>query len=106
MIRWLMTMVCMTVCAGCTPQHSVTVQENVVSLTLMAPDASKVQFADSLDQFAVHQTVKGREGAWLITGLPNTAFLYFYLVDGRVMIPDCRFKERDDFGSVNCRYLP
>ena len=31
-------------------------------------------------------------------------FRYFYLVDGKVLIPDCRMVEQDDFGGANCVY--
>jgi hypothetical protein len=29
-------------------------------------------------------------------------FSYFYLVDGKVLQPDCRMHEQDDFGGTNC----
>jgi hypothetical protein len=33
-------------------------------------------------------------------------FRYFYLVDGKIHLPDCPYREMDDFGSYNCLYKP
>jgi len=93
-------------CAGCAPQHTVTVHTNTVVLALHVHDVDQVAFASSLDEFAVHQARKDPHGQWIIAGLPNKEFQYFYLVDGKVMLPDCRFKVNDDFGALNCRYFP
>jgi hypothetical protein len=91
---------------GCAPQHTVVVQRNSVVLALHLPGVDEVGFASSLDQFTVHQARKGQHGQWVIAGLPNREFQYFYLVDGKVLLPECRFTIRDDFGTLNCRYLP
>lgn len=91
---------------GCAPQHYVTIQANTVNLYLQAPQAENVQFASSADQYTLRKATKNQDGAWLINGLVNQEFQYFYLVDGQLFIPDCRFKQNDDFGTTNCRYLP
>lgn len=91
---------------GCAPQHYVTIQANTVNLYLQAPQATNVQFASSADQYTLRKASKNQDGAWLINGLANQEFQYFYLVDGQLFIPDCRFKQNDDFGTTNCRYLP
>ncbi|MDD2463607.1 MAG: hypothetical protein PHI97_06385 [Desulfobulbus sp.] len=91
---------------GCAPQHTVIVQSNTVVLTLHLHEVDAVGFSSSLDQFAVHKAREEQRGQWVIAGLPNRDFQYFYLVDGKVLLPECRFKVKDDFGAVNCRYLP
>jgi len=93
-------------CGGCAPQHAVTESTNSVAFSLHLHDVDQVAFASSLDQFAVHQAQKTSHGHWIIAGLPKREFQYFYLVDGKVMLPDCRYKVNDDFGAVNCRYFP
>ncbi|ADW17365.1 glycoside hydrolase family 13 domain protein [Desulfobulbus propionicus DSM 2032] len=106
MIRLLLIVPFVGLLGGCAPQHTAVVHDDTVTLTLRAPKAATVRFASSIDRFAVHHAARNREGTWLVSGLPNIEFQYFYLVDGQVMVPDCRFKVSDDFGSVNCRNLP
>ena len=91
---------------GCAPQHYVAVQADTVTLSLHAPEAERIQFASSTDQYTLHEIRKNRDGTWTITGLVNKEFLYFYLVDGKMFVPECRFRQNDDFGTTNCRYLP
>jgi len=91
---------------GCVPQHSVTIHAETVTLALQAPKATSVQFASSADQYALHTATSNGDGIWFINGLANREFQYFYLVDGKLFIPDCRFRQNDDFGTTNCRYLP
>lgn len=92
---------------GCTARtHYVTIEAQTVTLYLQAPQASRVQFASSIDTFVLHEATRSNDGSWWVAGLGNREFRYFYLVDGKVFLPDCRFREADDFGSANCRYLP
>lgn len=91
---------------GCAPRHQITVHGDTVILVLHAPQAQQVQFACSEDRYNVREALRKPEGTWLVTGLPNREFQYFYLVDGKMFIPDCRFQQLDDFGTSNCRYLP
>ncbi len=91
---------------GCAPKHYVTVREDAVAMHLQAPRATAVQFASSMDHFTLHPLRRDSDGSWVIRGLSNREFQYFYLVDGKVVIPDCRFRENDDFGAANCRYIP
>jgi hypothetical protein len=91
---------------GCASPHQVTVQADTVTLSLRAPQAARVQFASSADRYTLHEASKDRDGIWTFTGLANREFQYFYLVDGKVFLPDCRFRQSDDFGTANCRYLP
>lgn len=91
---------------GCVPQHSVTIHAETVTLALQAPQATSVHFASSADQYALHKATSNGDGIWFINGLANREFQYFYLVDGKLFIPDCRFRQNDDFGTTNCRHLP
>lgn len=69
-------------------------------------DAIRVQFASSMDAYELHETRKNNRGFWQIDFQLTPESTYFYIVDGSVHVPDCRFKETDDFGSENCLYVP
>ena len=96
----------MFACSGCAGSHYTTENQDSVSLFLRQPDALHVQFASSIDKYTLHDTRKNGLGLWEINMPLPTAFSYFYVVDGAVYIPDCQFKETDDFGSENCIYQP
>lgn len=91
------------VIAGCTT-HYYTKQGDLVSIILKK--AQEVYFASSLDQFTLHAAQKNGPGNWKIQVPGNGTFRYFYLVDGAVYLPDCMFKEFDDFGEQNCIFMP
>lgn len=90
--------------AGCTAHYHRT-QGEVVSFFLKK-NAHEVFFASSLDQFILHPTRQNRNGLWQIEVPGAQSFRYFYLVDGALYTPDCRFKEFDDFGTQNCIFIP
>lgn len=106
MIRTLLVVAILGLAGGCAPRHTVMIVDKSVTLVLQAPNALLVQFASSIDRFKLHLATKDAQGNWAVTGLGNREFQYFYLVDGQVFLPDCRYRQADDFGSVNCRYLP
>ncbi|MBV5316773.1 MAG: hypothetical protein JZU50_03090 [Desulfobulbaceae bacterium] len=106
MIRSFLSLLLACSVWGCTRQHYVIIKADTLTLYLQAPQATRVQFASSADQFVLHEVVKKGDGSWAIGGLANTEFQYFYLVDGKVVLPECRFRQNDDFGTANCRYLP
>jgi hypothetical protein len=93
------------VAIGCST-HTYKVGADFVELLLINQRASQVQFACSLDQFAVRQTRHLGHGKWAVTVSGSHPFRYFYLVDGKIYLPDCRLKETDDLGSENCIYQP
>lgn len=105
MIRYLSSAVLIVV-AGCAPHHFNTRQSGGVTMYLDAPNASQVIFVSSADSFREHPTEKKARGFWMLEGLPDRPFRYFYIVDGKVYTPDCRYREKDDFGAVNCIYQP
>jgi hypothetical protein len=65
-----------------------------------------VAFASSLDAFNPHLASRVDGWRWVISVAADTEFRYFYIVDGAVYVPECRFYENDDFGSRNCVYMP
>ena len=92
--------------SGCAPMHYTRNSFDSVTLNLRVPGASIVQFASSVDHYQVHDTQKNGLGLWETSVPRHREFKYFYIVDGSTYLPDCRFKERDDFGKQNCIYLP
>lgn len=92
--------------SGCTLTHYTRDDLDFVTLYLRLPGAIKVQFASSVDHYQIHDAKKKAMGLWEISMPHQLEFRYFYIVDGSTYLPDCRFKERDDFGKQNCIYLP
>ena len=90
--------------AGCA-SHYYEIDGRQVSVYLKKPDAGNTQFACSLDDYEPHEA-RQVDGRWVVTVPADTAFRYFYIVDGSVFTPPCRLKEKDDFGSENCIFEP
>jgi hypothetical protein len=94
-------------CTGCAVSSQFgTGASGEVTLYLNAPDARSVVFLSSRDNYLGHALDRDADGLWVKKGLADEEFRYFYLVDGNVLIPDCRYREADDFGQVNCIHLP
>jgi len=91
--------------SGCSPKHFVKKEASTLTFYLERPEAKRVQFATSLDHFTLHEAQQDRSGLWKIKVPMSSEFKYFYIVDGLIYIPECRFKEKDDFGTENCLYL-
>ena len=70
----------------------------------------KIQFSEpkssSVDGYQLHQAEKIDSKTWLVTMPVGSEFTYFYIIDGIAYVPPCRFKEKDDFGSENCIFIP
>jgi hypothetical protein len=92
--------------AGCAATHYHERKSDRVTFYLKAPEARGVAFASSLDSYNPHKASKISGSRWAVTVAANSEFRYFYLVDGAVHVPECKFYERDDFGSRNCIYVP
>ena len=92
--------------AGCVATHYHERQADRVNLYLRAPGARGVVFASSLDAFTPHPAIKIDGSRWVVSVSGGFEFRYFYIVDGAVHVPECRFFEKDDFGSNNCLYVP
>jgi hypothetical protein len=91
--------------AGCAG-HFYREEADRVHLYLKDIHAVEVHFASSLDGFELHRIEKAGSKTWQITVPKTGEFRYFYLVDGRIHLPDCPYREMDDFGSDNCLYKP
>ena len=106
MIRFLI-LVCgaLIILSGCA-NHYYKVNNNYVYIYLNEPDADKVYFLSSLDQFERHEAIKNNKGVWEVTLPSGMEFRYFFIVDGNVYLPTCEHKEKDDFGSENCIFVP
>ena len=93
------------VLSGCASRHFVTREMNSLTFYLQHPNANRVQFAASFDQYNLHDAQQNSSGIWQVIIPVRSELKYFYVVDGLMYIPECRFKENDDFGSENCLYL-
>lgn len=90
---------------GCA-QHYYRLNADTVDLYLREPDAGQVNLMTSLDDFAPHRAGRINGGTWRTTVPAGREFRYFYTVDGRLFLPECRLKEKDDFGTENCVFDP
>ncbi len=89
--------------AGCAG-HYYREEAGRVHLYLKDNRAAEVDFASSQDGFVLHRTDKVDSETWKMTVTKTGEFRYFYWVDGRIHLPDCPYREEDDFGSYNCLY--
>lgn len=105
MIRFLSGILFILV-SGCAPHHFITSEPDAITVYLDAPKASKVIFVSSVDNFREHNTQKNAKGLWAIENPADREFQYFYIVDGSLYVPECRYREKDDFGAANCIYQP
>jgi hypothetical protein len=91
--------------AGCSP-HYHAIRNGHVDVYLEAPQAQSVWLVVSGDTFEKVPADRTQLGAWKVTLNRANEFKYFYLVDGKVYLPDCPLRERDDFGADNCVFSP
>lgn len=96
----------LTTLLGCSASHVVTRCGSQVCLVVEAPAATTVSFASSADGFTPLPTRRGHGGRWTAIMPAAEEFSYFFIVDGRVHVPECRDREFDDFGGSNCLYHP
>ena len=92
--------------AGCAATHYHERQSDRVTSYLKAPGARGVVFASSLDAYSPHLASNVGGSRWVVSVAAGSEFRYFYIVDGGVHVPECKFYEKDDFGSRNCVYVP
>jgi len=98
-------MISVLVFSGCA-SHYYRKNNDTVSIFLEKPDASRVYFLSSLDGYKPQKAARLDNRTWQIKAPAEAEFKYFYNVDGAVYLPDCRLKEKDDFGSQICIYIP
>jgi hypothetical protein len=92
--------------AGCMTTHYHERQSDRVTFYLKMPGARGVAFASSLDAYSPRLASKVDSSRWVVSVAAGSEFRYFYFVDGAVYVPECKFYEKDDFGSRNCIYVP
>ena len=102
---FLLIPVLFLITAGCATHHY-EVKNDRLHIYVQNPEAEKVYMLCSLDEYQPHQAINTGSGTWETVLSPYMEFKYFFLVDGKVFIPPCEFKEKDDFGSENCVYIP
>ena len=90
---------------GCA-DHSCYREDDRVRLRLKDGHAREVFFSSSLKGFGLQRAQKTDETFWEVTFPNGEEFTYFYIIDGKVHLPDCRYREKDDFGAYNCLYKP
>jgi hypothetical protein len=95
----------MLAAGGCTTHYHM-MTSGRIEMYLMAPQAQSVVLVVSGDPFQQVQAQRDSFGMWKVTLSRMDQFTYFYLVDGKAVLPDCRMREHDDFGSNNCVYTP
>jgi len=102
---FVLTTLLIIILSGCVPKHFVKKETDSLTFYLQKPGANRIQFAASSDHYILHETQQNSSGLWHIKVPKNAELKYFYIVDGLIYVPDCRFKEKDDFGTENCLYL-
>ncbi len=105
MKAWALTVIIMLGISG-NVAHYHSVENDTVIFYLNLVGAESVYFAHSLDNYIPHRVKAGNDGTWEFTMKAKFEFSYFYIVDGTVYLPECRFREPDDFGSENCIFVP
>jgi len=106
MIRhWFFFFFLIVLLTGC-QNHFYRVQEDALYVYINYPEANSVQLHCSFDDYKAHPAKQTDDDLWEVSVPFTSEFTYFYIVDGNVFIPPCNLKEKDDFGSENCIFIP
>ena len=103
--NWFFFALLIALLAGC-QNHFHKLKEGTLYLYLSYPEAKRVQLYCSFDGYQAHPAKKTDDDMWEVPVPFTSEFTYFYIVDGEVFLPSCRLKEKDDFGSENCIFVP
>ena len=106
MKRFAILSLLMTMMFAACSNHYLRVENEQTYLFLKARHAQSVMFASSLDRFQWRIADRINGQTWQIAIPRDIPQTYIYFVDNQIFLPDCRFKEQDDFGSENCLYIP
>jgi hypothetical protein len=98
-------LVLMLFSTGCAVQQYKIVNHKL-NIYLKNRKAEEVFIHTSIDEYAPRKALKDESGLWVAVLPADREFKYFYVIDGEVFIPECNMREKDDFGSVNCVYIP
>ncbi len=92
---------------GCaTHYHYYDQRGGSVIVYLKHEDAREVYFLSSLDRFQPRPARRIKDDVWVNRVAAGVEFRYFYLIDNEVFLPECKYKENDDFGAANCIFAP
>jgi hypothetical protein len=103
--RLVLLMISMLVFCGCVT-HYYRKNNDTLSIFLKKPGAKQVYFLSSLDGYKPRKATRIDSRTWQINTPAKSEFRYFYDVDGAVYLPECPLREKDDFGSQICIYMP
>ncbi len=103
--NWFFLILLVVLLAGC-QSHFYKVKEDTLCFYLNYPEANIVQLRCSLDGYKAHSAKKIDGDMWEVSVPFKSEFAYFYIVDDDVFLPSCPLKEKDDFGSENCIFVP
>ena len=103
-LRIGLTILLIALC-GCST-HYYEVQGNNIDIYLKQENAREVHFVASLNHFRPRPSLRLDGDTWVNRVKAGSEFRYFYIIDGEVFLPDCKYKENDDFGSQNCIFPP
>ena len=90
---------------GCAKQHSIKVDNDLLTFSFRDAKAKEIFFASSTDSFQYHRVTRGSRNVWRVTIPMHREFSYFYIVDGVVTLPECPNTVLDEFGGKNCFYI-
>ncbi|MGA1845633.1 hypothetical protein [Deferribacter abyssi] len=84
--------------------HYVKKKDNDLIFYLRDNAFKNVELYVDIDNFKKHEAKKIKNDIWVakIKQPASKEIKYFYKVDGRLYIPDCELREKDDFGGENC----
>jgi len=91
--------------SACADKHFIETTNESVSLYYSDSNAKEILFASSLDKYKYHSATKVNSSLWKVSVQSQKGFSYFYVVDGVVTLPPCKYTEFDDFSSKNCLYV-
>lgn len=91
--------------SACAEKHYSRLNDDEVTFYYKDPEAQKVMFASSRNNYKLLAAHETRKHLWEVSIPAGKEFAYFYVVDGIIILPDCPFTENDDYGSRNCLYI-
>lgn len=89
---------------GCSSYSITSPNEHTAIIYLYSPFAKEVFLHCSESHFVPLPARRISITHWSSKVVFQTQFSYFFTVDGKVVIPDCAYREQDDFGNTNCIY--
>jgi hypothetical protein len=105
MKRLLVLLIPAVLLAGCAHRHF-RLDGAFLEIYVKAPGSAAVFFASSLDGYELHPATRAGRNTWSVRVPADSEFSYFFKVDGRMLLPECEYREYDEFGSKNCVYIP